>query len=138
MDAVTYMQGPTTETRQRWSSKTRLARQQWPRFVPLRLRPLRGSTDTPQGYPHTPGPPGPSLGYPRVSPYPRGLPHIHLTYHTPSLEGACGVRGVAFSAKWVRMGALLGRPTAGREPPTRALLRLLKFKSAGGYFITSY
>ena len=35
---------------------------------------------------------------------------------------------MAFSAKWVRVGALLRRRTGGREPPTRALLRLLKFK----------
>ena len=50
---------------------------------------------------------------------------------TIGVGGARGVRGVAFSAKWVRMGALLRRRTGGREPPTRALLRLLKFKSAG-------
>ena len=43
-------------------------------------------------------PPGPSLGYPRVSPYPRGLPHIHLTYHTPSLQ--C----------FQRVGCIVGHP----------------------------
>ena len=42
----------------------------------------------PPGVP--PHPPGPSLGYPRVPPYPRGLPRIHLPYHTPSLEARAG------------------------------------------------
>ena len=54
-----------------------------PRFL-LRNYPASSARRAGDGHGEAPllqrYPPGPSLGYPRVSPYPRGLPHIHLTW----------------------------------------------------------